>query len=150
MEICGKGQKDFARARNLLLSAKGEPGGKSNKPRPQVGEAAKRGVVGRKCVKPCALQGSIQSVGVIKNRDARCASLFFMDPAGIEPVSENPSVQPSSRTVCYLFSPSGTRTDTLTFRAALFCVTGSRTNHRCTCITIRRPYRGRDTPRQNG
>ena len=56
----------------------------------------------------------------------------MVDPRGVEPLSENPLSRLSSWAVCYLISRGVAQTDTRHLTAALFWMTGSRTNHRCT------------------
>ena len=56
----------------------------------------------------------------------------LVDPRGVEPLSENPLGRLSSWAVCYLISRGVAQTDTRHLAAALFWMTGSRTNHRCT------------------
>ena len=67
-----------------------------------------------------------------KNAAPRGGCIFLVDPRGIEPLSENSSDRLSSWAVCYESLPRGAQTDTRHLSAALFWMTGSRTNHRCT------------------
>ena len=50
---------------------------------------------------------------------------------GIEPMSENPLTKPSPWAVCYLEFPLGSANRHAILWVALFCLTGSRANHRC-------------------